>query len=385
MATERENTGLHNWRAHPQSQWAFQNVNELIPTAAIAACNDATSLETELQNLESLEFDSPKGKVSLESLAHCSYSDSIVILHKGKVVYQWFASHSVQTRPHIIFSISKSLTAIIAGVLEDQGVIDSDREVAHYLPNAKQGVYGNCRLRELLDMTVSLNLEENYTDPESEYQRYRESTGWNPSDPDALSLDLEAFLYTLSKGAHDHGEVFAYRSPNTDLLGLVLERSSGKSLPQLYSELLWKPLGMQADGYVTVDRKGLARAAGGICIPALDLTRVGQLFLDHGQAFGKQLVSERWIYDTCFNGSQSAWDRGNFKARMPNGKYRNMWYQSGDADKTICARGIHGQLLYINAKRSVVIARLSSHPDPLNDVTTDTMMASFQVIARELG
>ena len=85
------------------------------------------------------------------------------------------------------------------------------------------------------------------------------------------------------------------------------------------------------------------------------------------------------------NGDRQAWLRGNYAQRMPDGKYRNNWYQSGDQDGTLTARGIHGQQLYINPKRSTVIARFSSHPDPLNDAVTDACLGAFQKIALELG
>ena len=385
MITRKTETGLQNWRENPHSHWAFQHVRELIPTANIAASGNPLELAVQLVDIDQLEFESPNGNVSFEALAEFSHSDVVIVLHQGKLVYQWQAPHCDPQNPHIIFSISKSLTAIVAGILTDRGVLNCDQCIGHYLPGARLGAYGDCTVQQVLDMTVSLDFEENYTDPESEYMRYREATAWNPVDQNHSGLDLEAFLYSLSKDQHPHGEVFAYRSPNSDLLGLLLERVSGVPLAQLYSELLWQPLGMQTSGYVTVDRKGLARAAGGICLTVFDLAKVGQLFLDFGNANGQQVVSERWIEDTSNNGSQSAWDRGNYKERMPNGRYRNKWYQNGDADHTICARGIHGQLLYINPSRSVVVARLSSHPDPLNDVATKAMLAAFEKLAREIG
>lgn len=385
MMTRRTDTGLHNWRINPHSRWAFQNVREIIPTAQISASDTTPELKTDWVNFAALNFDCPNGQVSLPALAEFSDSDVIVVLHQGKLIYQWQAPYCDFLKPHIIFSISKSLTAIVAGMLTDQGILDCHLPVGYYLPGTRSCAYGDSTVQQVLDMTVSLDFEENYSDPQSEYMRYREATAWNPVDQNQPGPDLETFLYSLSKDRHSHGEVFAYRSPNTDLLGLLLERVTEVPLAQLYSDLLWHPLGMQTCGYVTLDRSGLARAAGGICLTALDLARVGQLFLDRGYAQGRQVVSENWIEDTCNNGSQSAWDKGNYKEKMPDGKYRNKWYQSGDADRTICARGIHGQLLYINPAREVVVARLSSHPDPLNDVTTVAMLQAFEKLAKEIG
>jgi CubicO group peptidase (beta-lactamase class C family) len=234
-------------------------------------------------------------------------------------------------------------------------------------------------------MSVALDFEENYTDEHSEYVQYRIATGWNPIDQTTPGPGLESFLYSLKQNQEDHGNTFLYRSPNTDLLGLLLERAAAVPLPKLLSHYLWKPMGAETEAYITLDRFGTSRAAGGICVTVRDLARIGQLFLENGQVNGRQVIPSTWIEDTCNNGDQAAWDRGNYKHKLPNGKYRNQWYQVGDRDSSISARGIHGQLLYINPSRSVVIAKLACQPEPLNDAITASFMSAFDQIAKQLG
>jgi CubicO group peptidase (beta-lactamase class C family) len=232
-------------------------------------------------------------------------------------------------------------------------------------------------------MTVALDFEENYSDKDSEYMQYREATAWNPVNQLDSGHGLESFLYSLSQLENEHGHSFLYRSPNSDLLGLILERAAGEPLSNLFSHYLWKPMGAASDGYITVDRFGAPRAAGGICITLHDLALIGQLFLNDGRVDGIQVIPPEWIEDTRNNGDQEVWDRGNYMQKLPDYRYRNKWYVSGDKDKTICARGIHGQLLYINPAREVVIARVSSHPDPLHDADTNAVMAAFDQMALE--
>jgi len=385
MIRRNPQTDLNNWREAPHSQWSFQNVRELIPTAPISCDDGSPELNIATFDFADLKFDSPQGSVDLPSIAERSHSDSLVILNRGKLVYQWSAPHVEASNPHIIFSISKSLTAMLAGIIEDQGELDPSRPAVHYLPKTKGSAYEHCTVQQVLDMTVSLNFEENYTDKESEYVRYREATAWHPARSPGEALDLETFLYSLRQGDRPHGQAFSYHSPNSDLLGLILQRVTDMPLANLFSDLLWQPMGATSDGSITVDRKGLARGAGGICITAIDLAKVGQLFLNDGYAKGQQVISERWLHDTRFNCDQGAWNLGNYKQRMPNGNYRNKWYQLGDADGSICARGIHGQLLYINPTRDVVIVRLSSHPDPINDRATAMVIAAFEKISLELS
>lgn len=382
---KRKQVGIGNWRLHPQSQWAFQHVRELMPTAAIERTTSTTKpLSTKLADLVNINVESPAGDRSLKKLLTESHTDSLIVLHHGTVVTEWHAPNSNPNNPHILFSISKSITAILAGILEEKGYIDSDNLVADYLPLVKGSVYGNCTVRHLLDMSVALDFEENYTDENSEYVQYRIATGWNPIDQAAPGPGLEAFLYGLKQTDEVHGHRFLYRSPNTDLLGLVLERAAVSPLPELLSRHLWKPMGAETEAYITLDHFGTSRAAGGICVTLHDLARTGQLFLENGQVDGHQVIPSTWIEDTCNNGDQAAWDRGNYKHKLPNGKYRNQWYQTGDCDKSISARGIHGQLLYINPSRSVVIAKLACQPEPLNDAMTASFMSAFEQIAKQL-
>ena len=377
---------MANWRLHPQNRWAFQNLRELMPTANIKCAPDGVLMGfQEMEELLEIQIESDLRECSLRELLEQNYGDALLIMHRGKVVTEWYAPYYNKSNPHVLFSVSKSLTGLLAGIMEDNGMVDCEAPVVDYLPHSKTSAYGDCTIRHLLDMSVSLNFEENYTDSQSDYVKYRIATGWNPVDQTQSGPGLEAFLYDLQKSPNEHGYAFGYRSPNTDLLGLVLEKAGEQPLAALFSQFIWQPLGAESDAYISLDRYGAPRAAGGICSTLRDLARVGQLFLDAGRAGDKQIVSTDWLEDTFTNGDRAVWDRGNYKQRLPHGNYRNQWYQIGDDDGSISARGIHGQLLYVNPTRSVVIAKLASQPEPLNDERTALFLNAFELIAENLG
>ena len=358
---------LANWRTSPHNQWAFQNVRQLIPTANIRAGRDASALSViESTLLDTKGFDCVDGK-KLDSILSESHTDSLVVLHRGNRVWQWHAPHCDTEQPHIVFSVSKSITAMLAGILMDQGLLNPVKSIGHYLPGTKGSAYEDCSLQQLLDMQVALGFEESYLEPTGDYRRYRDSTSWNPVDQNNPGPDLETFLYSLQKSGSRHGETFVYNSPNSDLLGLLIERVAGTTLADLLSTLIWQPLGAETDGYVTVDRIMLGRGAGGICVTVDDLARFGQLMLNRGAVSDRQIVSESWIEDTWTQGSRSAWQKGDFVSLLPKGCYRNQWYQVGDADQSLMALGIHGQWLYINPAAEVVIAKMASQPEPVDD------------------
>ena len=156
-----------------------------------------------------------------------------------------------------------------------------------------------------------------------------------------------------------HGGRFHYISTNSDLLGWVIERAAERRYADLMRELLWKPIGAERSAYITVDRFGAPRCAGGMCVTARDLARVGQWMIEHPSP---------WIEDLEAKGDRAAWDAGSFVAYFPGMpmKYRSQWYVLEGKSPLIFGLGIHGQHLFIDRKNEVVIAKLSSQAMPLD-------------------
>ena len=370
-----QGTDLGNWRERPYSAWAFQNVRELLPTANIRSAGTKPK-DDDCANIE------PEDAESLVRKLEDSQTDSMVILKEGRKQWQWCAAHCDISRPHIVFSVSKSITAMMTGVLVGQGLIDPKKSVHHYLPGTKGSAYEDCAVQHVLDMSVSLDFTEDYLNPGGDYFRYRNATGWNPVDQINPPTGLEPFLYGIGKAGFEHGDIFNYKSPNSDLLGLLLERVSGVYYADLLSELIWQPMGAATDGYVTVDRAMLGRGAGGICTTVDDLARFGQLVLDHGAIGTRSIIPESWIVDTKTQGDRNAWLKGDFVKLLPRGNYRNKWYQVGNEDQCIMGLGIHGQWLYLNPETRVVIAKLSSQGQPLDDATDTANLGMMESLSQ---
>src|SRR6185436_14581288 len=115
----------------------------------------------------------------------------------------------------------------------------------------------------------------------------------------------------LSQADGPHGGRFKYISPNTDLLGWVIERATGRRYAELMSELVWKPMGACSCAYITLDRLGAPRCAGGMCATVADLARVGQLMLEGGRRGATQVLPAGWIEDVARNGDPAAWAAGS--------------------------------------------------------------------------
>ena len=133
------------------------------------------------------------------------------------------------------------------------------------------------------------------------------------------------------------------------------------------SRYIWKPMGAQHSAYITVDRLGAPRCAGGICATARDLARLGQVVADGGACGGTQIVPAAWIDDTVQNGSADAWDAGVFAPFFPGRKmhYRNKWYADLGEAPLLFGLGIHGQYLFVDRRNQLVIVMMSSQANPL--------------------
>ena len=166
----------------------------------------------------------------------------------------------------------------------------------------------------------------------------------------------------------------------------MLERASGERLASLFSRYLWQPMGAQSDAYITVDRKGNPRSAGGICVVPRDLLRFAELVRNRGYANQQQVIPEAWITDCNDGGSVEAWERGESAKEFPRGSYRNKWYQTGNEHRALLAIGIHGQWIYINPVAEVSVIKLSSQNEPLRlDLDNINLQAFARISAACAG
>lgn len=379
----RNDVRLDNWRQAPWNVWAFRHVSELIPTAQISARPGLIEdPPVDPGALLKQTFAVGGETAGVVDVLRRTSTDALVVMKSGRIVADYHAPNFTAQSRHILFSASKSVTSIVAGILHSDGLIDFDETVSRYVPELKSSAFADARIRDILDMRVSLDFEETYQDPRGDFARYRRAGLLEPSVPGDTPDSLIAFLASLQKGARDHGGPFHYCSPNSDVLGLVIERASAQRFADFAAARLWQPLGAQQDAYITVDAIGSARTGGGFCMTPRDLVRIGEMMRQGGIANGRRIVSQDWVSDTITNGSAEAWRAGKFVEWLPDGRYRNKWYQTGDASGAFFALGIHGQYLYVNPRAEMVIAKFSSQPEPVNNDLKRLNLALFDTLAR---
>ena len=370
---------LDNWRKTPFSKWAFHHVREIVPTANIENKSGlVTDLGLNIQKFSDLNLD----KVMEET-----ETDALVIAKDDTILFEKYNNGMSENSPHILFSVSKSILGLIVGALIESKTLKESDLIIRFIPELKMTAYSDATIRDLLDMRVGVKFDEDYTATTGPIINYRYAANWNPVPAGIEAGDLKSFMETLNDRDGLHNDRFHYVSPNTDLLAWVCERASGMRYSDLLSDLLWTPLGAESSGYITVDRLGGMRAAGGVCFTARDLARVGLMIASCGYANNKQIIPEVWINDIIKNGSNSAWEKrigmdefGN----MPM-HYRSFWYVQKNWDPLIHGLGIHGQYLFIDPKLNLSVAWFSSDNEATGSPYISDVMRIIKCIRNELN
>ena len=370
---------LANWRSSPWNHWALHHVREIVPTAEIP---------NEPANIWAL----PSGRidlkgVGLEAAMDETASDAVAIIHEGKLVHEVYRRGMKAASPHILFSVSKSMLGLVAGTLVERGEVAEGDLALKYVPELSGTAYEDVTIRQLLDMRAGVRFDEDYLATEGPIVDYRYAANWNPVPPGRDAGDLRSFMAKMTERDGPHGGRFHYVSVNTDLLAWVFERATGLRYADLVSERLWKPLGAERSGEITVDRIGGARAAGGKSFTARDLARVGMMVADGGRREGVHIIPESWIDDIERNGDAEAWDSGDFFEHFPGRPmhYRAKWYVQREAEPLIHGLGIHGQFVFADRARRLSIAWFSSRHEPTDTPTTMKVLETVDAIRRAVA
>jgi len=266
-------------------------------------------------------------------------SAALVILHDGKLRLERygldFDSHGRWTS----FSVAKSITSTLMGAAVRDGAIRSlDDKVSDYIQEMKGSAYDQVSIRQLLTMTSGVKWNEDYADPNSDVARF------NNHQPEEGVDALVSYLRKLPRAAPP-GTRWNYSTGETNLVGLLLARATGKPLAIYLSEKIWVPAGMEQQATWILNRTG--QEISGCCIQAAtrDFARFGQFVLDGAKVKGQLVVADGWLTEATTRRA----DIG-----QPGRGYGFQWWTYDDG--SFAARGIFGQGIFIDPKRKLVIA-----------------------------
>ena len=371
----------------PQFRWTFSNVRQFGPTTNVSRGLAApTPLpRAERDDLDAVSF-VPLGKTEPMTWGQAydaNFTDGIVVLHKGRIVYERFSGVFTPAGQHLAQSVTKSFFGTIGAVLVAEGKLDENAKVAQYVPELKDSAFGDATVRQVLDMRTGLKYSENYADPKAEIWDHLRAGNVIPRPPGYSGPQtFFEFLQTVQKEG-EHGGAFAYKTVNSDVLGWVIRRVTGKSVGQNLSERIWNKLGMEQDAYFTVDLVGNEFAGGGLNTGLRDLARFGEMMRNDGRWNGQQVIPKAVVDDIRKGGDRAAFPSASYPL-LPGWSYRNMWWVSNNEHGAYAARGVHGQAIYIDPKAEMVIARYASHPMAANPYNDPTSLPAYHALAKYL-
>ncbi len=351
----------------PQNRWTLSHMRELVPTVNVRrggqVPSDLGTVNSATQAaIDALTFTDLLGgpRIWADSLAD-TYTDAVVVLHKGQRVYEKYLGAMQPPTAHSCFSITKSYAASLCATLVHEGVLDEKKPIPHYLPEMAHTAYADATLRQVMDMQIGVKYSELYTDPKAEIWDAARAAGFRAKGLDYSGPQtMYDFLTTLKKEG-EHGQAFAYKTVNTDVMCWVMKRVTGQGLAEMLSERIWQKLGCEEDAFISVDSIGVPFGGGGLCASLRDLARFGEMMRSQGAYGGQQVIPEAVVAD-CNRGADPAKFAKAGYALLPGYSYRNMWWVTHNEHDAYEARGIHGQRLYIAPKADLVVARFGSHP-----------------------
>jgi len=373
-------------------RWAYQHVDEVLPTARIAArwtaaASPAANGETHRQKLDTLEVRLPDDeRVTVRDVLERTDTDAWVVLQGGQVVVEEYAgSMNLGTR-HLLQSVSKSVTATVVGALVGRAVVDPGALVTDYVPDLAGSGYAGAAVRHLLDMRSGVGFVEDYDHARSDSRRLEASAGW-ARVPSGEPRSMRELLVALRQ-VRPHGGPFEYRSCETAVLGWVCQSATGTPFSELASDLVWSRLGAQDDAYITVDPEGMGAFDGGICVTAGDLARFGAMVVQGGRSLsGHQVVPRAWVDDVFTGADDSAevFASSADGAPMPGGMYRSQFWSPSSRRDLVVGLGIHGQMVFMDRATGVVGAKLSTWPRPEDPWKQAATLRMFDAVSAHLG
>lgn len=362
--TDAQRVDLSNSYKYPQLRWVMQHVRELNPTRNIRrGLAPVSNLSVAAKPIGGFVFEDDKGqKTTVDEWFKNSYSDAVVVLHKGKIVYERYDNQMKPSTPHLLFSVTKSFTGLMAAQLAHEGKIDPNALVTQYVPELAGSAWGDMKVREVMDMTGAVRFREVYTDPTTEIFGYSWASGLLPKPPGYQGkTNVYDFLKTLQKEG-EHGAGFVYRTVHSEVLGWIVSRATNKHWADLMSETIWQKLGMEEDAHVIVDSVGTPLQGAGLNATARDLARFGEMLRRGGEFNGQRIFAKAILDDTFVKGGDPEKFKASGMTFRSGYSYRNQWWMLHNADGAYEASGIHGQMIHVNPAAEMVVVKLASHP-----------------------
>ena len=287
-------------------------------------------------------------------------SNAFLVFRNGVMTYEWYKDGVTQSTQLPSYSVAKTMTSIMIGQLVAQGKIKESDKFVTYFPKLKAGTsFDLVTIKQLLDMQAGVGVSDNYPSGPS---------GWGVAIAQMYaSTDVDWFLKNNRKMSFEPGSKSEYMSVDTQMLGMIIKKVTGKKVADYFSQNVWQPVGAKYPATWNVDRIGGTEKT--FCCfnaAASDYARVGMLFLNGGYAGPNKVIDKAWLarMTTPVTTLDRNWGYG-----------AQVWHPYPNTSLML---GLHGQFVFINPATRTVIVKLSDNPTS-SDHESDTTKALFEI------
>lgn len=331
----------------------FVNMDKIFDTTIVKSSDDTFNFDYDLKELPKTVL--VRGEeVEVEEELKRTRTDGLLIIKDGKIIHESYGEKANEDTKHISWSMAKSFISALFGIAIEEGYIDSIEDpVIKYVPYLKDSAYEKVSIKDVLQMSSGARFNEDYGDFNSDINKLGRIFG--------LGGSLDKFAKGLTSerepGTYNH-----YVSVDTQVLGMILVRATGKSISEYMEEKLWSQIGTEKDAYWLVDNNKMEVALGGLNATLRDYGRFGYLYLNNGLWNGKRIIPETWMNDSIIPLD----DHVKWGVRVEGEKthlgYGYQWWIPIEPEKgEFFALGIYNQTIYINQSRNIVIVKTSSN------------------------
>ncbi len=291
----------------------------------------------------------------------------LVVLKDGQIAAEQYHHSTAPDDLRINWSVSKSYLSALLGVLIARGEISTiDERVTHYVPALKGSAYNKATIKDVLQMSSGVRFNEDYLDQSSDINRMGRVL--------ALGRSMDGFTQGLIEQDAEPGARWQYVSIDTHVIGMVIRGATGRSIPDLLSEHIIGPMGVERAPYFLTDGYGVSFVLGGLNTTTRDNARFGQMIAQGGQWNGQQIVPADWISESTGASAKTA--------QGAIGYGYQWWVPEGSDEGQFMARGIYGQYIFIDRTRNVVIAVHAADRGFRQPGVADQNIAMFRAIAQ---
>ncbi|WP_412467156.1 serine hydrolase domain-containing protein [Pedobacter sp. KLB.chiD] len=275
-----------------------------------------------------------------------------MVIRNDSILYERYAKGYSDSTLTSIFSGAKSMISIAVGqALADRSISSLNDKVTRYIPELKSNpAFEQITLKNLLDMKSGLEFQDALGGVIKAF--FSDEAKYYYTD------DMKAQLMKV-KLANKPGTVWKYKSIDPILLGWVLQKATGKSVAQYFETYVWKKIGAEYNATWGLDQvNGLANTASRFQVTAIDLAKIGRLYLHKGKYNGKQVVSESWVDQSTHIGREKP---ASAKGWQKSAHHFLWWIPQEGDHGDYAAEGMLGQRLYIDPKTNTIIVQFADH------------------------